>query len=429
MKIVKMKSFDTPTITEEVRECIMRSAQMLHDGTGEGAQYRGWITLPTHYDAQEYKRIQEASRWIRENANVFITIGIGGSYLGAKAVISALDNPFSRSTKDSQKAPEMIFAGHHLSTQYMQDLLAYIKDKDVCINVISKSGTTLEPALAFRLLRTALEERYGMEGARERIFVTTDAERGALKTLSDERGYETFIVPDDIGGRYSVLTAVGLLPIAVAGINTDLLLRGAADMQEESCATYEENACYQYAAARHALYADGKKIEILIGYEGALQYFNEWWKQLFGESQGKEGKGLYPSSMQFTTDLHSLGQYVQEGERILFETAIIVDPDPSIEISIPEDPDNHDGLNYLVGKTLHEANSAACEGTRDAHLEGGVPQITLSVERIDAYTLGSLIYFFEKSCAISAYALDMNPFDQPGVEAYKKKMFSLLGKQ
>lgn len=426
MKNVRFESFDTPLVTSEAKEHILRSVQTLHDGTGGGAQYLGWLDLPAQYDKAEYDRIQRAATRIGTQCDVFITIGIGGSYLGAKAVISALRDSF---THGQTGHPEMIFAGHQLSTRYMQDLLAYIKDKDVCINVISKSGTTLEPALAFRLLRTALEEKYGAEGARERIFVTTDAHKGALKTLSDEKGYETFVVPDDIGGRYSVLTAVGLLPIAVAGIDTDLLLRGAAAMQEESCSAYEENACYQYAATRYALYNQGKKIEILIGYEPSLQYFNEWWKQLFGESEGKDGKGLYPSSMQFTTDLHSLGQYVQEGERILFETAIVVDSDASIQIAIPEDSDNHDGLNYLAGKKLHDANQAACEGTREAHLEGGVPQIVLGVEKIDAYTMGSLIYFFEKACAVSAYALDVNPFDQPGVEAYKKKMFSLLGKK
>jgi len=423
MKNITLASFGVPDIDAALEQRIMRSAQKLHDGTGEGAESRGWMSLPVDYDQQEFARIKEVAAHVRDNAEVFITIGIGGSYLGSKAVICALEDTFAQGP-----GPKMVFAGNQLSSAYMQDLLMFIQDKSVYLNVISKSGTTLEPALAFRLLRNALEAKYGEDGARERIFVTTDAHKGALKSLAAEKGYETFVVPDDIGGRYSALTAVGLLPIAVSGIDIDSLMAGARAAMTLYSQPYAHNDCYQYSALRSALYEDGKKIEILVGYEPSLHYVGEWWKQLFGESEGKDGKGLYPSSMQFTTDLHSLGQYVQQGERRLFETVLYVE-DSGARIAIPEDSGNHDGLHYLVGKTLDDANTAARKGVRAAHLGGDVPQISISVPQKNAYYLGQLLYFFEKACAVSAYTLGVNPFNQPGVEAYKKQMFTLLGKE
>jgi len=423
---MKYTTWDVPEIGEDLVGRVEAAAAMLHDGSGDGAQYRGWLTLPTDYDEDEYTRIQSAAQRVQADGDIFITIGIGGSYLGAKAVTHAMSNIFTGVRTAGGKV-EMLYAGNQLSSAYLQELLDYIKNKSVYLNIISKSGTTLEPALTFKVLRAALEERYGEDGARERIFATTDKERGVLKDLAGKKGYETFIVPDDVGGRYSVLTAVGLLPIAVAGISIDDLMQGAADAAERYSAPYGDNACYQYAAVRNALYESGKKIEILVGYEPKLQYFSEWWKQLFGESEGKDGKGLYPASMQFTTDLHSLGQYVQEGERHVFETVIDIE-DPGAEIDIVQESGDADGLNYLAGKTMHEANTAAREGTRAAHRAGNVPQIALTLERLDAYNIGHLIYFYEKACAVSAYTMGVNPFNQPGVEAYKKEMFSLLGK-
>lgn len=422
MQNITLESWGTPIADDHLLSRVTDAAAILHDGSGVGSDARGWLTLPTEYDHAAFVRIEAAAVRIREKGDVFITIGIGGSYLGARSVEHAL------SSYEGSDSIQVLYAGHHLSSREMTQLLEYIKDKSVYLNVISKSGMTLEPALAFRVLRRFMEERYGHEGARDRIFVTTDAREGALKTLANEKGYETFVVPDDVGGRYSVLSAVGLLPIAVAGISINALMRGARDAIEFCGAPYAENPCYQYAALRNALYADGKKVEIFVSYEPAMAYFSEWWKQLFGESEGKDGKGLYPASMQFTTDLHSLGQYVQEGERIMFETVIDI-ADPGAVIAIPEDANDYDGLNYLARKTIHDANVAAREGTRAAHLDGSVPQIALTVPKLDAYYMGQLIYFFEKACAVSAYTLGVNPFNQPGVEAYKKEMFSLLGKE
>ncbi len=416
--------WEVPESSNEMIGRVQDAAQKLESGVGEGAHYRGWLDLPTNHDRGEYHRIKEVAKSVREDADIVIIIGIGGSYLGTRAIKDALTKPLSQT---GMGEPEVIYAGHHLSTSYLQSLRAYCKNKSVYINVISKSGTTLEPALAFRILRKDLEEVYGEQEASRRIIATTDVKKGALKKLAQQKGYETFIVPNDIGGRYSVLTAVGLLPLAIAGVDIDALMDGAKDAQDVYGTQYEENACYQYVAARNNLYERGKKIEILMSYEPKLQYINEWWKQLFGESEGKDGKGLYPSSMIFTTDLHSLGQYIQEGERSMFETGIIFN-DSADELIIPEDQDDYDGLNDLAGKSVQEVCVAAREGTRAAHSEGGVPQIFLEISQLDAYHIGHLIYFFEKSCAVSGYVLGINPFNQPGVEAYKKEMYELLGR-
>ncbi|NME83147.1 glucose-6-phosphate isomerase [Clostridium sp. SM-530-WT-3G] len=401
----------------------------LHNGTGAGNDFLGWIDLPVNYDKEEFARIKKAAEKIQSDSEVLVVIGIGGSYLGARAAIEMLTNNFHNSLdNDKRKAPKIFYVGNNISSTYMAELLQAIEGKDVSLNIISKSGTTTEPAIAFRILKSYLEKKYGVDEARKRIYATTDKAKGALKTLADAEGYETFVVPDDVGGRFSVLTAVGLLPIAAAGINIDEMMQGAADAREAySNPSLKENDAYKYAAVRNALYNKGKVIEVLVNYEPSLHYFNEWWKQLYGESEGKDNKGLFPAAVDFTTDLHSMGQYIQEGRRILFETVVNIEK-PKYEIEIEEDAENLDGLNFLTGKTMDLVNKQAFHGTVLAHNDGGVPNMVLNVPEISPYYFGYMVYFFEKACGISGYLLGVNPFNQPGVEAYKKNMFALLGK-
>ncbi len=401
----------------------------LHNGTGAGADYLGWIDLPSNYDKDEFARIKAAAEKIKGDSEVLIVIGIGGSYLGARAAIEMLSNSFYNiQSKEQRKTPQVLFAGNNISSTYVTHLLQLLEGKDWSINVISKSGTTTEPAIAFRVFRAELEKKYGKEEARRRIYATTDKEKGALKKLSNEEGYESFIIPDDVGGRYSVLTPVGLLPIAVAGIDIDAMMQGAADASKEySNPNLAENEAYQYAAARNALYRKGKATEILVNYEPNLHFVSEWWKQLFGESEGKDYKGIYPASVDFSTDLHSMGQFIQEGNRNIFETVIQVNEVPE-QITIQSDADDLDGLNFLAGKTMDFVNKKAFEGTLLAHTDGQVPNLIVNIADMTPYTFGYLVYFFEKACGISGYLLGVNPFDQPGVEAYKRNMFALLGK-
>lgn len=401
----------------------------LHEKTGQGSDFLGWIDLPVAYDKDEFARILKASEKIKSDSEVLLVIGIGGSYLGARAAIEMLNHSFYNSlSKEKRKTPQIIFIGKDISSTYMSDVIDFLGDKDFSINVISKSGTTTEPAIAFRIFRKLLEQKYGVEEARTRIYATTDKARGALKTLAMEEGYESFIIPDDVGGRYSVLTPVGLLPIAVSGADITAMMEGAAAARTDfSTSELKNNIAYQYAAVRNVLYNKGKTIEMLINYEPGLQYFSEWWKQLFGESEGKDQKGIYPSSANFSTDLHSLGQYVQEGRRDIFETIVKVDK-PRHELVIEAEENDLDGLNYLAGQTVDFVNNKAFEGTLLAHTDGGVPNLIVTIPEMDEYTFGYLAYFFEKACAISGYLLGVNPFDQPGVEAYKVNMFALLGK-
>ena len=404
--------------------------QMLHDKTGAGNDYLGWVNLPADYDREEFARIKKAAEKIRSDSDVLVVIGIGGSYLGARAAVEMLSHSFYNSLdKDKRKGPAVFFAGNSISSTYLADLLDAVEGKDISVNVISKSGTTTEPAIAFRIFKDLLEKKYGKAEAAKRIYATTDKARGALKTLADSEGYETFVVPDDVGGRYSVLTAVGLLPIAAAGIDIDAMMRGAKDaMDEYNNPNLAENQCYQYAAVRNALARKGKTVEMVVNYEpAALHYFGEWWKQLYGESEGKDNKGIFPAAADFSSDLHSMGQYIQDGQRIMFETAILVE-EPRKNITIEATEDNIDGLNFLAGKTVDFVNSKAAQGTALAHTDGNVPNLVVSVPTLDAYNFGKMVYFFEKACGISGYLLGVNPFDQPGVEAYKKNMFALLGK-
>ncbi len=398
------------------------------DSYRAGSEFLGWLDLPKKYDREEFKRIKQAAKKIQQQSEVLVVIGIGGSYLGAKAAIEMLSHSFYNNLpKKQRKTPEIYFAGTNLSGTYLTHLQEVIGDRDFSVNVISKSGTTTEPAIAFRIFKNKLEEKYGREGAKERIFATTDKAKGALKKLSDEEGYETFVVPDDVGGRFSVLTAVGLLPIAVAGIDISELMKGAADATQDFKKPYSENPCYQYAALRNILYNKGKAIEMLISYEPRLHYIAEWWKQLYGESEGKDGKGIFPASADFTSDLHSLGQYIQDGRRHLFETMIEIQR-PEADLTVEKEKSDLDGLNYLAGKTLDFVNKKAAQGTVEAHVDGGVPNLKITIPTVSAYHLGYLFFFFEKACAVSGYLLGVNPFDQPGVEAYKKNMFRLLGK-
>ena len=403
---------------------------MLHEKTGAGNDFLGWIDLPINYDQQEFKRIQEAAEKIKKDSDILIVIGIGGSYLGARACIEALTHTFYNSlSKEQRNLPQVFFVGNNISGTYLKHLLDVCEGKEVSVNVISKSGTTTEPAIAFRVFKKYMEEKYGKEEAQKRIFATTDAQRGALRTLAQEEGYETFVIPDDVGGRFSVLTAVGLLPIAVAGVDIEEMMKGAAEGRiEYNNTNVKENPCYQYAVVRNALLRKGKSVEILVNYEPCLQYFGEWWKQLYAESEGKDNKGIFPSSLNFSTDLHSLGQYVQDGQRMLFETVLNVQS-PKLDVVLEEEPVDLDGLNYLAGQTMDFVNKKAFEGTLLAHVDGGVPNIVLNIPQLDAFTMGKLIYFFEKACGISGYLLGVNPFDQPGVEEYKKNMFALLGKK
>lgn len=413
----------------QMNDLVKVSHQALHEKTGAGNDFLGWIDWPLHYDKEEFSRILKCAEKIRSDSDVLLVIGIGGSYLGARAAIEMLNHSFYNVLpKEKRKSPQILFAGNNISSTYLHDVIDLLDGKDWSINVISKSGTTTEPAIAFRIFRKLLIEKYGEEEARKRIYATTDKKKGALKTFADAEGYETFVIPDDVGGRYSVLTAVGLLPIAASGADVAQIMAGARQAMEDfSHPELEKNIAYQYAAIRNILYNKGKTVELLINYEPGLQYFAEWWKQLFGESEGKDGKGIYPSSANFSTDLHSLGQYIQEGRRDLFETVLHVES-PRHELVIEAEANDLDGLNYLAGKTVDFVNKKAFEGTLLAHTDGDVPNLVVKIPKMDEYTFGYLVYFFEKACAMSGYLLGVNPFDQPGVEAYKRNMFALLGK-
>jgi glucose-6-phosphate isomerase len=418
-------SFMQQSEVDNLSEFVKVAHNMLHEKKGPGSDFLGWVNLPHDYAKEEFARIKNAAERIRNNSDALIVIGIGGSYLGARAAIEALSHTFHNQIGNKT---QIYFAGQNISATYISHLLDVLKDKDISVNVISKSGTTTEPAIAFRIFRDYLEKKYGKEEARKRIYATTDRAKGALKTLADEEGYETFVIPDDVGGRYSVLSAVGLLPIATAGLNIDKMMEGAAAAADKyNNPDLETNESYQYAAVRNALYRKGKSIELLVNYEPSLHYVSEWWKQLFGESEGKDQKGLYPASVDFTTDLHSMGQYVQEGRRDLIETVISV-KEPKLDITIEEEASNLDGLNYIAGKTMDFVNKNAFQGTVLAHVDGGVPNLSVELGKLDEYTFGEMVYFFEKACGISGLLMGVNPFDQPGVEAYKKNMFALLGK-
>ena len=407
-------------------DALESARQKLETGSGAGGDFTGWVHLPRDYDKEEFARIQAAAERIRSNSQALVVIGIGGSYLGARAVVELVNSPnFNLTHKDG---PAIYFAGNGLSTDGMLEVMDLIKDKDWSINVISKSGTTTEPAVAFRIFKNLLEEKYGKEEARKRIYATTDAHKGALKGLADAEGYEEFVVPDAIGGRYSVLTAVGLLPIACAGVDISALMEGARAEMEALAVPGEANPAWQQAAARHALYTGGKKVEILVGYEPSFRFFGEWWKQLFGESEGKDGKGLFPASVEFTADLHSMGQYIQQGERLMLETVVRFEKSNGPAITIPHDPDNVDGLNFLAGKDLSFVAEQAMRGTLLAHVDGGVPNLMVTAPGRCPKSVGALIYFFEYVCGLTGYLMDINPFNQPGVEAYKNNMYALLGK-
>ena len=406
------------------KDGLEQAASMIWSHTGPGGDFTGWVDLPRNYDKEEFARIQAAAKKIQQQSQVLVVIGIGGSYLGARAVIDLLCSPnYNLKKKDT---PDIFFAGNGLSTDNLLELIDLIGDRDFSVNVISKSGTTTEPAIAFRIFKGLLEKKYGKEGAKDRIYATTDKARGALKGLADAEGYEEFVVPDAIGGRFSVLTAVGLLPIAVAGVDIQALMDGARRAMEELSAPGLDNPAWQYAAARNALEEGGKCVEMLAGYEPRFRFFAEWWKQLYGESEGKEGKGMLPASLEYTADLHSMGQYIQEGRRIMCET--VVSFAPKGEYVIPDDPENIDGLNFLSGKPLAFVADRAMRGVMLAHVDGGVPNILIQMPVISEASVGYLIYFFEYVCGLSGHLLKINPFDQPGVEAYKSNMFALLGK-
>ena len=401
----------------------------LHLKADDKKEFCGWLNLPTNYDKKEFEKIKKSAEKIQKDSDVLLVIGIGGSYLGARAVIESLTNTFyNMQSKSARKTPQILYVGNNLSPNYINDLIDYIADKDISINVISKSGTTTEPAIAFRIFREIIENKYSLKEARNRIYVTTDKKKGALKELAKKEKYTTFVIPDNVGGRYSVLTAVGLLPIATAGINIDELMLGARFAQDRySDENLKYNECYKYAVIRNILYEKEKNIELLVTYEPKMHYFIEWWKQLFGESEGKEQKGIYPSGAEFTTDLHSLGQYIQEGRRNLFETVINIEKSER-DLTLKMEEDDLDNLNYLAGKTLSYVSKKAMEGTIEAHVDGDVPNIVINIEKLDANSIGQLIYFFELACAMSGEILGVNPFNQPGVEKYKTNMFKLLGK-
>ncbi len=423
------EAFLTKEELEKAEKDVLAASKVLLDKSGEGNDFLGWVDLPVDYDREEFKRIKEAAAKIRHDSKVLVVIGIGGSYLGAKAAIEALmPNFYNETSASTGEGCEIYFAGSSISARYLENLVKLIGDRDFSVNVISKSGTTTEPAIAFRIFRDMLEKKYGIDGASKRIYATTDRQKGALKKLADANGYETFVVPDDIGGRYSVLTAVGLLPIAAAGLDIDALMEGAEDERMQlMAAPFEENDALKYAAYRNALYRKGKEVEILANYEPALHYVSEWWKQLYGESEGKDGKGIFPASVDLTTDLHSMGQYIQDGNRILMETVICVD-DARCDLKVGYDENDLDGLNYLAGKTIDYVNKQAMTGTIMAHVDGAVPNMMIHLPALDEHSLGQLFYFFEYACGVSGYTLGVNPFNQPGVESYKKNMFALLGK-
>ena len=423
------KNFFNENELKQIKPYVELANEVLASKTGAGNDFLGWVDLPENYDKDEFDRIKKAAEKIKNDSEVLIVIGIGGSYLGAKAAIEFLSHSFYNNLpKDKRKTPEIYFAGTNMSGVYLQHLIEVVGDRDFSVNVISKSGTTTEPAIAFRVFKKMLEEKYGKEEAAKRIYATTDKERGALKTLATAEGYETFVVPDNVGGRFSVLTAVGLLPIAAAGINIDDLMAGAKDaMNDFANKNMDENQALQYAAVRNILHRKGKHLELMVNYEPRVHYLAEWWKQLFGESEGKDGKGLYPTSADFSADLHSLGQYIQEGQRLFFETVVSIGK-PEVEFVIENDKDNLDGLNFIAGKTLDYVNKKATDGVILAHIDGNVPNLGVNIPEATPYHLGYTFYFFEKACGVSGYLLGVNPFDQPGVEAYKKNMFALLGK-
>ncbi|MCF8228321.1 MAG: glucose-6-phosphate isomerase [Bacteroidales bacterium] len=428
LDIRNVLSFIDEEVILSYQEEIEKHFEALYDRSGKGNDFLGWMDLPTGISKERIDDINATAERIRDMAEVFVVIGIGGSYLGARAVIEALGHHFYELKKEKDY-PLVIFAGQNISEDYLANLLEILDEKDYAVSVISKSGTTTEPAIAFRLIREHMEKKYGVEEARKRIIAITDKEKGALRTLADNEGYKTYVVPDDVGGRYSVLTPVGLLPIAMAGFDIEKLLQGAESMKNEIAESTDikENPVALYAATRNALYQKDKIIEILVNYQPELYYFTEWWKQLYGESEGKEGKGIFPAGVSFTTDLHSMGQYIQDGLRKIFETVISVE-NPNKKLQIPKDEENLDKLNYIAGKRIHEVNLMAEKGTTIAHVDGGVPNIKISIPQVNEKSLGELIFFFEMACALSGYILGINPFDQPGVEEYKRNMFALLGK-
>ena len=423
------KKFFNESELKQIKPYVELANEVLTSKSGAGNDFLGWVDLPETYDKDEFARIKKAAEKIKNDSEVLVVIGIGGSYLGAKAAIEFLSHSFYNNLpKDKRKTPEIYFAGTNMSGVYLQHLIDVVGDRDFSVNVISKSGTTTEPAIAFRVFKKMLEEKYGKEEAAKRIYATTDKAKGALKTLATAEGYETFVVPDNVGGRFSVLTAVGLLPIAAAGINIDDLMAGAKDaMNDFANKNMDENQALQYAAVRNILHRKGKDLELMVNYEPRVHYLAEWWKQLFGESEGKDGKGLYPTSADFSADLHSLGQYIQEGKRLFFETVVSIGK-PEVEFIIESDKDNLDGLNFIAGKTLDYVNKKATDGVILAHVDGNVPNLGVNIPEATPYHLGYTFYFFEKACGVSGYLLGVNPFDQPGVEAYKKNMFALLGK-
>lgn len=421
--------FIRPIEIEMMKMAVYTAKEQLISGTGQGSDYLGWIDLPIKYDKQEFSRIKKVAKKIQNDSEVLVVIGIGGSYLGARAAIEFLRHSFYNSvSSDIRRTPEIYFVGNNISSTYMNHLKDVIGDRDFSVNIISKSGTTTEPAIAFRIFKKLLNEKYGKEEAAKRIYATTDKSKGALKNLATEEGYESFVVPDDIGGRYSVLTAVGLLPIAVSGADINKLMEGAESMRKHCLETpYEENDSLLYAAVRNILLRKGKSIEILVNYEPSIHFVSEWWKQLFGESEGKDQKGIYPASVDFTTDLHSMGQFIQDGQRTMFETVVNIEKS-SEEIIIEEEDVDLDGLNYLAGKSVDFINKSAMKGTLLAHTDGNVPNLMVNIPEQNEFYLGQLFYFFEFACGISGYLLGVNPFDQPGVESYKSNMFALLGK-
>ncbi|MDE5582263.1 MAG: glucose-6-phosphate isomerase [Ruminococcus sp.] len=420
-----LKDFVNPDELAGIKAQVETAAEALHSKSGLGNDFLGWVNLPKDYDKEEFERIKKASEKIKSNSDILIVIGIGGSYLGARAVIELLKSPLYNNMK--KDTPDIYYVGNSINPNYLNEVIALCKDKDFSVNVISKSGTTTEPALAFRIFKKMVEEKYGKEEAKNRIFATTDRARGTLKSLADTEGYETFVIPDDVGGRFSVLTAVGLLPIAVAGCDIDALMAGARKAQNDFCADFDNNDCYKYSALRNILYRKGKSVEMLVSYDPSFVMMSEWYKQLFGESEGKDNKGIFPSSAVFSTDLHSMGQYIQDGARILFETVVDI-KNPKTDLFLEEDAENLDGLNFLTNQNMSVVNRRAFEGTVLAHTEGGVPNIILELDDTTEESVGYMIYFFEKACAISGYVLGVNPFNQPGVESYKSNMFALLGK-
>ena len=425
----KAASFVSEEEVQSMSKIAESAKELLLSGEGAGNDFLGWVDLPVNYDKEEFERIKKAAQKIQSDSDVLLVIGIGGSYLGARAANEFLNhNFFNCLTKEQRKAPEIYYVGNSISSTYVSQLRDVLKDKDFSVNIISKSGTTTEPAIAFRIFKKMLEEKYGKEEAARRIYATTDKARGALKNLATEEGYETFVVPDDVGGRFSVLTAVGLLPIAVSGADIDALMAGAASARENALnAPFEENDSLKYAELRNIMLRKGKSVEITANYEPSLHYVSEWWKQLFGESEGKDQKGLFPASVDLTTDLHSMGQFIQDGSRVMFETVISIEK-PVEEIILEEEPVDLDGLNYLAGKSVDFINKSAMNGTILAHTDGNVPNLTVSVPEQNAFYLGQLFYFYEFACGVSGYILGVNPFNQPGVESYKKNMFALLGK-